>query len=57
MEGVEWKMAKTQLNDPNTQTKVQAEEADLKGTFIAVLFVGAFLVVTWFGVWGIFVNR
>ncbi len=54
---MEWKMAKTQLNDPNTQTKTQAEEADLKGTFIAVLFVGAFLVVTWFGVWGIFVNR
>ncbi|MFC0523215.1 cytochrome c oxidase subunit 2A [Pontibacillus salicampi] len=42
---------------PELKTKPQPEASYLKGTFIAVLFVGAFLIVTWIGVWGLFLNR
>ncbi|QHE52470.1 cytochrome c oxidase subunit 2A [Pontibacillus sp. HMF3514] len=50
-------MPNTHLEKTETKTKIVQEEPNLKGTFIAVMFVFAFLVGTWFSVWGIFLNR
>jgi len=50
-------MPNTNLERSDTQTKIEHEEPNLKGTFIAVMFVFAFLVGTWFSVWGLFLNR
>ncbi|KGX87916.1 cytochrome c oxidase subunit 2A [Pontibacillus litoralis] len=49
-------MAKPTLQDPKVET-TSKEAPFLKGTFIAVLFIGAFLIVSWVGVWGLFLNR
>jgi hypothetical protein len=33
------------------------EETSLKGTFASVMLVGAFIAVTWLGVYMLFLNR
>ncbi|USG66254.1 cytochrome c oxidase subunit 2A [Brevibacillus ruminantium] len=51
--------------ETKTETQRQLEEAkklkpesqDLKGTFIAVLLVGAIILLSWFGVFGLFLDR
>nr|WP_228728394.1 cytochrome c oxidase subunit 2A [Brevibacillus composti] len=35
----------------------QPQSQDLKGTFIAVLLVGAVILLSWFGVFGLFLER
>ncbi|MGF2616809.1 cytochrome c oxidase subunit 2A [Rossellomorea vietnamensis] len=48
-------MANPQLNH---KTKVKTEDSSsLKGTFAAVLFLGLFLILSWFGVFYIFIDR
>ncbi|MBO8155003.1 MAG: cytochrome c oxidase subunit 2A [Bacillaceae bacterium] len=42
---------------PSGKTSNSAHEPNLKGTMTAVMFVGAFLIISWFGVWGIFLSR
>lgn len=37
------------------QTKTETDA--LKGTFTSVLILGAFIVVTWFAVFALFLNR
>ncbi|CAM5780063.1 MULTISPECIES: hypothetical protein [Brevibacillus] len=37
--------------------KPQPESQNLKGTFIAVLLVGAIILLSWFGVFGLFLGR
>ncbi|PFA70087.1 cytochrome c oxidase subunit 2A [Bacillus sp. AFS015802] len=40
------------------ETEVKSEETNsLKGTFTSVLFLGGFLVLTWLGVFILFLNR
>ncbi|WP_132370959.1 cytochrome c oxidase subunit 2A [Melghiribacillus thermohalophilus] len=39
------------------KTSNSAHEPNLKGTMVAVMFVAAFLIISWFGVWGIFIAR
>jgi hypothetical protein len=40
------------------KTEVKVEEStSLKGTFTSVLFLGGFLVLTWLGVYILFLNR
>ncbi|KGP70792.1 cytochrome c oxidase subunit 2A [Pontibacillus yanchengensis] len=50
-------MPNTPLQNEETKTQTTEEAPYLKGTFIAVLIVGACLVATWLGVWGLFLNR
>lgn len=50
-------MAKTELqNETKTSTEV-VEESNLKGTLISVFFVGFFLILTWLGVFLLFLSR
>lgn len=48
-------MAKVELK---TSQKTEVEDSSsLKGTFVSVMFLGAFIVVTWVSVYLLFVNR
>lgn len=38
--------------EPNTH-----EDENLKGTLVSVLILGVFMVVSWFGVYGLFLSR
>ncbi|NGQ94194.1 cytochrome c oxidase subunit 2A [Brevibacillus sp. SYP-B805] len=47
---------------PDTEKKTgkispHTEEEPLKGTFASVLMLGAFIVVCWFAVFSLFLNR
>lgn len=33
------------------------EETSLKGTFVSVMLLGAFIVISWIGVYMLFLNR
>lgn len=33
------------------------ESISLKGTFISVMLLGIFLIISWFGVFGLFLSR
>ncbi|WP_044336413.1 hypothetical protein [Rossellomorea aquimaris] len=48
-------MVKPELHQ-KTEVKVE-ESTSLKGTFTSVLFLGGFLVLTWLGVFLLFINR
>lgn len=48
-------MGKPELHH-KTEVKVK-ESTSLKGTFTSVLFLGGFLVLTWVGVFLLFLNR
>jgi hypothetical protein len=37
--------------------QTQPEQEKLKGTFTAVLIVGGFILLSWFGVFGLFLER
>ncbi|NHM29186.1 cytochrome c oxidase subunit 2A [Neobacillus terrae] len=53
-------MAKAQLkNGPKSNPKVQHKEESesLKGTMASVMFLGFFIIVTWLGVYFLFVDR
>ncbi|MGG1660452.1 cytochrome c oxidase subunit 2A [Brevibacillus sp. NRS-1366] len=52
----------TQTNAPgqtkkSKQEKTQPEQENLKGTFAAVLIVGGINLLSWFGVFGLFLER
>lgn len=48
LKGVDCCMPKPQVNEKVVQE--QHEEEEFKGTFVSVLLLGGFLVVTWVGV-------
>jgi hypothetical protein len=53
-------MAKAQLKTgPKSNPKVKQEEESesLKGTMASVMFLGLFIIVTWLGVYFLFVDR
>lgn len=51
-------MPNTQIEtSKKTEVKTSHDEPNLKGTFIAVMALGAFLIITWFTVWGLFIAR
>lgn len=33
------------------------EDVDLRGTFVSVTIIGIFLLLSWLGVWYIFISR
>jgi hypothetical protein len=50
-------MAKTELQE-KTNTKIETEEgSNLKGTLASVFLLGAFLIVTWVGVYYLYLDR
>lgn len=49
-------MSKQQVSEKVMQSH-DLEENSLKGTFISVMLIGGFIIVTWAGVWGLFLSR
>jgi hypothetical protein len=50
----------TRINPPqkaSTGKQTQPETDSLKGTFAAVLMIGAFILLSWFGAFGLFLDR
>ncbi len=47
------------MSKPQDNKKMKQEEPDsnLRGTLISVSLLGLFLLVTWFGVWSVFLSR
>lgn len=41
----------------NPHTSRPSEATNLKGTLIAVMLVGIFILVSWFGLYGLFLSR
>lgn len=39
------------------QTNPKTEPENLRGTFVAVLIVGGIILLSWFGVFGLFLER
>jgi len=37
--------------------KGSEKEVSLKGTFISVMILGVFLLISWFGVWALYMSR
>ncbi|MEQ6377678.1 cytochrome c oxidase subunit 2A [Bacillaceae bacterium S4-13-58] len=50
-------MPTTKLKNQDQKVEVQEQEPELKGTLYAVLGLGAFIIISWFIVWGLFVGR
>lgn len=49
-------MPEPQLNKENLE-KPEKEEDSFKGTFISVMLLGGFIIITWVGVWSLFLSR
>ncbi|MEH7381932.1 cytochrome c oxidase subunit 2A [Bacillus sp. JJ1533] len=50
-------MAKTQLTKTNQKIKIEDEKTSLKGTLASVILLGVFLIVTWLGVYFLYLDR
>jgi len=46
----------TPKQQPSTDSSIDAE-VSLKGTFIAVMLVGIFILISWFGLYALFLSR
>lgn len=50
-------MPEPQLNHENKKMLEKEATNDLKGTFISVMLLGGFIIITWIGVWALFLSR
>jgi len=50
-------MSEPQLDHENKEMLEKEETNDLKGTFISVMLLGGFIIITWIGVWALFLSR
>jgi len=50
-------MAEKKLDKKNVEDQRVEAEPDFKGTFISVMLLGGFIIVTWVGVWLLFLSR
>ncbi|HLR15138.1 MAG TPA: cytochrome c oxidase subunit 2A [Bacillota bacterium] len=50
-------MTQAPIREPETKGKKDEEENEFKGTFIAVMLLGLFLIASWVGVWILFLVR
>lgn len=50
-------MTQAPIKDVETEVTKEEEENEFKGTFIAVMLLGLFLIVSWVGVWILFLVR
>lgn len=49
-------MSKLQVSEKVMKSH-DPEESSFKGTFISVMLIGSFIIVTWVGVWSLFLSR
>lgn len=49
-------MAKTELNT-NKKIKVKDQDNSLTGTLASVFLLGFFIIISWLGVWFLFLDR
>lgn len=50
-------MSKLNVKDKEIKKDVTEEEHSLKGTFYSVMFLGVFIILSWAGVWWLFISR
>ncbi|MDG5787950.1 cytochrome c oxidase subunit 2A [Evansella sp. AB-P1] len=50
-------MSKSNLGVKEKHVSTNEDETSLKGTFIFVMFVGSFLVISWIAVFFLFIGR
>lgn len=50
-------MEKRVQDGEQPENKHDTQETSLKGTFVAVMGLGVFLIVSWIGVWALFLSR
>lgn len=41
----------------SSKKEKKKEATSLKGTFISVMLLGLFLIISWFGIYGLFLSR
>lgn len=52
------RLAKTELKtNQKTKAKTKIKEPSLKGTLVSVFILGAFILLSWFGVYLLFLGR
>ncbi|GIO28416.1 cytochrome c oxidase subunit 2A [Ornithinibacillus bavariensis] len=44
-------------NDEKKKANHNEEKSDLKGTFVSVMILGVFLVISWIGAFTLFLSR
>ncbi|MGG4452471.1 MULTISPECIES: cytochrome c oxidase subunit 2A [Brevibacillus] len=54
---METQVDKAEKGKKSKSSKLQTNQEDLKGTFVAVLIVGGIILVGWLGVFGLFLDR
>lgn len=45
------------MAEPKLKQEVKKEEQSYKGTFVSVMLLGGFLILSWVGVWLLFLSR
>ncbi|MEN1969392.1 cytochrome c oxidase subunit 2A [Lentibacillus sp. N15] len=50
-------MANHQLQQKSVEKLESKQNSSLKGTFASVMLLGAFIIVSWVGVWILFLSR
>lgn len=50
-------MPEPQFDKDHVESDEKQETNDLKGTFISVMLLGGFIIITWIGVWALFLSR
>jgi len=50
-------MPKPQLNQKVVKKYETEDKNSLKGTFVSVMLLGGFIILSWFGVWMLFISR
>ncbi|WP_449536679.1 cytochrome c oxidase subunit 2A [Ferdinandcohnia sp. Marseille-Q9671] len=50
-------MAKTQITKTSKKIKIEDERTSLKGTLASVFLLGLFLILSWLGVYFLFLDR
>lgn len=50
-------MPEPELNQRTTENKKLEEKSSLKGTFVSVMILGALIIMSWFGVWILYISR
>lgn len=50
-------MPEAQLKQKNVEKLEPEEKKSLEGTFTSVMILGVLIIVSWFGVWALYLSR
>ncbi|HLR66283.1 subunit I/II of b(o/a)3-type cytochrome C oxidase [Virgibacillus alimentarius] len=50
-------MPKAQVNQQSLKKDASEDKTSLKGTFVSVMLLGGFIILSWLGVWGLYISR